>query len=75
MSEEVADKSETALEEEEESSCMHHWMIESPNGPTSRGVCKVCGVSSEFRNSMPGSGWDRGNAQARRARQARGKTT
>ena len=72
MSDEVADKSETVTEEAE-SDCMHHWMIESPNGPTSQGVCKICGVRSEFRNSMPGSGWDRGNAQARRARQARGK--
>ena len=64
---------ETAETEEEEqiSDCMHHWVIDSPNGPTSVGVCKVCGERSEFRNSMPGSGWDRENAQKKRARQAR----
>ena len=47
------------------SECAHHWMIESPNGPTSPGVCKVCGARSEFRNSMTGSGWDRESAQKR----------
>ena len=39
--------------------CKHHWVIDQPNGPTSKGTCKVCGVKEEFRNSMPGSGWDR----------------
>lgn len=52
------------------SDCEHHWVIESPNGPTSTGVCKVCGESSEFKNSMPGSGWDRNGAHRKRARQA-----
>jgi hypothetical protein len=44
-------------------------MIESPNGPTSVGTCRNCGAQSEFRNSMPGSGWDRESPQAKRARQ------
>jgi hypothetical protein len=57
--------------EEIAAECKHHWMIESPNGPTSMGVCKICGERSEFKNSMPGSGWDRENAQNRRVRQAR----
>jgi len=39
--------------------CNHHWVIESPNGPTSVGVCKLCGVGREFRNSLPGGGWER----------------
>jgi hypothetical protein len=53
------------------SECKHHWLIESPNGPTSQGTCKLCGERAEFRNSMPGSGWDRGNTQAKRMKQAR----
>jgi len=57
---------------EEESLCKHHWVIDSPNGPTSVGVCKICGEKSDFRNSMPGSGWDRENPQSRRPRQSRG---
>ena len=36
------------------------------------GECKLCGAQAEFRNSIPGSGWDRESAQSRRARQARG---
>ena len=55
--------------EENGSDCRHHWMIESPNGPTSQGVCKLCGQRGEFKNSMPVSGWDRVGAQRRRARQ------
>lgn len=31
----------------------HHWLIESPNGETSRGVCKICGATREFRNWLP----------------------
>ena len=33
------------------SGCAHYWVIESANGPTSRGVCKFCGEQREFRNS------------------------
>lgn len=28
----------------------HVWRIESPAGPTSRGVCKLCGWEKLFRN-------------------------
>jgi hypothetical protein len=28
----------------------HRWRIEEPNGPISRGVCKVCGVEKQFKN-------------------------
>lgn len=31
--------------------CRHHWLIESPHGPTSLGRCKLCGAQKEFRNS------------------------
>ena len=58
-------------DEEIGSECRHHWIIESPNGPTSQGVCKLCGERGEFRNSMPVSGWDREGAK-NRSRQARG---
>ncbi len=35
--------------------CCHYWMIESPQGPTSRGVCKFCGAVKEFDNCGPDS--------------------
>lgn len=28
----------------------HRWVLESPNGPTSRGVCKICKAEKGFRN-------------------------
>ncbi len=31
--------------------CPHYWVIESANGPTSHGICKICGEKREFRNS------------------------
>ncbi len=36
-----------------ESKCRHYWMIESANGPASRGVCKFCGAEKKFYNSYP----------------------
>jgi len=30
--------------------CCHYWVVESPNGPTSRGTCKFCGEIKEFDN-------------------------
>jgi hypothetical protein len=30
--------------------CRHYWIIESPGGPISKGVCRLCGAVSEFRN-------------------------
>jgi hypothetical protein len=29
---------------------LHRWRIDEPNGPRSAGVCKICGVSKEFKN-------------------------
>ena len=40
--------------------CVHFWAIESPNGPTSAGTCKLCGEVREFRNSMYSSTWSKG---------------
>ena len=28
----------------------HRWAIEEPNGPTSMGMCKVCGTTKIFKN-------------------------
>lgn len=37
------------------SNCAHHWVIESPAGPVSRGQCKRCGEEREFLNSPDSS--------------------
>lgn len=33
--------------------CNHYWIIEIANGPKSRGVCKYCGETRDFLNTMP----------------------
>ncbi|MDE2837333.1 MAG: hypothetical protein OXL97_07480 [Chloroflexota bacterium] len=43
---------------EAEPGCAHHWAIESPNGPTSYGICKRCGETREFRNSIKITSWE-----------------
>ncbi len=30
--------------------CVHHWIIDTPEGPTSLGQCKKCGLAREFCN-------------------------
>lgn len=43
----------TAIEELSlEVGCSHHWIIASPDGPTSWGRCKYCGAEREFLNSI-----------------------
>ena len=39
----------------EKSQCNHYWVIESPRGPTSSGICKFCGTRKEFDNWGPDS--------------------
>ena len=32
--------------------CTHYWMIEPHLGPTSLGVCRLCGAEREFNNYL-----------------------
>ena len=32
--------------------CAHHWSIETPKGPVSKGRCRLCGEEREFSNSV-----------------------
>ena len=43
--------------------CRHHWIIEAPSGPTSKGVCKLCGAEKEFIN-YPENVWLRDDVPA-----------
>ncbi len=40
------------VDENTEQKCCHHWVIESANGPVSRGECQICHESKEFKNSI-----------------------
>ena len=37
--------------------CRHHWVIDSADGPVSRGVCKNCQQVREFENFIGGDKW------------------
>lgn len=41
---------DTVAQLEAEILCVHHWIIEPPNGPVSKGVCKLCGAEKNFEN-------------------------
>ncbi len=41
-----------------QTACRHHWIIDTPTGPVSVGVCRLCGAVREFRNSLDQSGWE-----------------
>ncbi len=32
-------------------SCRHWWIIATPNGVTSRGICKRCGAERDYPNA------------------------
>ena len=35
---------------QERSGCQHHWVIDSPAGPFSKGACLSCGEKRDFPN-------------------------
>ena len=37
--------------------CIHYWVIDSPEGPTSRGICRLCGAEDEFSNYISYPSW------------------
>ena len=41
--------------------CVHHWIIDSPNGRESSGACKRCGLERNFANSTEQVMWEQTN--------------
>lgn len=41
-----------AQPQEKQSTCCHHWIIETADGPVSLGYCQICFETKEFKNSM-----------------------
>ncbi len=56
MDTKLADQDEMlALEAtDERSGCKHHWVIDSPAGPVSKGACRSCGQERDFPNYIEG---------------------
>ncbi len=48
--------------------CQHRWVIETPHGATSRGLCRRCGATKRFPNApeQPIWGFAGGNRQTGR---------
>lgn len=46
--------------------CVHHWLIEPPEGPISKGICKKCGAAKEFVNHIGFSNWESESSVLRR---------
>jgi hypothetical protein len=38
--------------------CRHHWLIDTPRGSVTRGVCRHCGAVKEYQSAWNGSVWD-----------------
>jgi hypothetical protein len=47
-----------------EPTCVHHWIIDSPAGASSMGVCKVCGERREFQNYSGDFIWEGGSTES-----------
>jgi hypothetical protein len=43
---------EKIKDEIDQDGCHHYWIIEIANGPKSRGICKYCGETKDFFNSI-----------------------
>ena len=37
--------------------CRHHWLIQAADGPTSTGVCRICGETKDFNNYIETATW------------------
>ncbi len=45
-------KDTETIKEEETKSCLHHWVIETAQGPKSEGTCQICGEVKKFLNTI-----------------------
>ncbi len=43
---------QVAREEQPAPACCHYWIIETANGPISRGECEICHEVRDFKNSV-----------------------
>ena len=58
MTNRLLEKSTELAQEQIQETCIHHWVIEPPEGPFSKGKCLKCGEEKEFQNYFPHSTWE-----------------
>ena len=56
-----------AREDQPAPTCCHYWIIETANGPISRGECEICHEVRDFKNSV--FDMDRGSQDIRSRKQ------
>jgi transposase-like protein len=42
----------------------HHWLVESPNGPKSKGRCVICKEEKYFSNSIEVTSWPKSKPES-----------
>ena len=45
------------VEVEDVKTCAHHWVIQPASGPSSPGVCQICGETKDFQNYVEAASW------------------
>jgi hypothetical protein len=66
----LENESKTATSARKIANCVHHWIIDAPNGRESVGSCKHCGVSKGFSNSTESVMWEQTNTLRNDVREA-----
>ena len=54
----VTEKSIISGDGQHPNQCSHHWVIDGAGGPTSKGICRLCGAEKDFKNYLEGARWD-----------------
>jgi len=54
----VTEKSIISGDGQQPNQCAHHWVIDGAGGPTSKGMCRLCGAERDFKNYLEGARWD-----------------
>lgn len=49
---EIPEVNEAGIDGGVRAKCCHYWVIETPNGSNSRGICKFCKEERLFNNSV-----------------------
>ncbi len=58
---------------QQDAPCPHHWIIETANGPSSKGVCRLCHEERQFENAPHLDTWVQLQERQRRAKDADAK--
>jgi hypothetical protein len=45
------------VEVENVNTCAHHWVIQPAMGPSSPGICQICGETKDFQNYVEAASW------------------